>query len=316
MRLVIFLLIGITGYLGLHMAVLRKPLTIGYIHTAYERKQAYAETIPGRKLVVVGGSSSLYSVRCQAIAAELGMPCVNMAVTAGIGIDLILAKAEPVIGPGDVVLIPLEYDFYRYGIEMLEGNSVANQYVATYDRALLATFGWHRRVAALFSLSFQDIFGSTLEMALAARGIQRRFSVDHLTPQGDMSGHVDASEYAAYLAQLKGAPAEAPLPESEGLRLLKDFIARQHTRGARVIGTFPTTIDDGPAPPAHYDAVRTWWRNHGDGFVDLGNNGRYPRAAFFDTHYHLAEPAQIEHSRALAGVLRDLVKSGPGGSGT
>ena len=306
MHLILAMLAGIILYLGLNLGILRKPLTIGYIRTAYDFKQAYADSVRVPKIVVVGGSSNLFGVRCETIAAETGMPCVNMAVTAGIGIDLILAKADPAIRPGDVLLIPAEYDFYHMDGEIIANNSVANQYVVTYEPALLSRFDLHRRAAALLSLSLQDVYTSAVEMALQAHGFQRRFTISQLTTQGDLSGHTltKAADYTAYLAGLQGAVAVAPDPQSEGMRLIADFVAGHRANGVRVFSAFPPTIDDGPVQLAGYDAIRSWWQTNSDGFLETPNLARYPRDQFFDTHYHLAEPAQIQHSRRLGQALK------------
>jgi len=148
--------------------VLRKPLTIGYIKAAYDYKLGYARGLgDARKIVVIGGSSSLFGVRCQTIAAETGIPCVNMAVTAGLGIDLILAKAEDAIRPGDILLLPLEYDFYTAEAKVMRDNATANTYLATYDRALLARQDLPRVMASLLSLSLRDAYSALAEMSLA-----------------------------------------------------------------------------------------------------------------------------------------------------
>ena len=307
MKLFAAILLGLLAYLGLHLGVLRKPLTIGYIKAAYQAKLDYGRSLgDARKIVVVGGSSSLFGVRCETIAAETGIPCVNLAVTAGLGIDLILAKAEEAIRPGDIVLLPLEYDFYTSEAEALRTNATANTYLATYDRALLARQDGRRVMAALLALSLQDAYSSLTEMSLGAGGFQRRFTLDQLTRQGDMSGHslARAADYTAYVATLAGmAPTEIGLAKDrDGGRLIAAFIARHRQRGDHVYGTYPTTIDDGAAAPS-FLAVERFWTGAGAGFLAAPAFARYPRADFYDTAYHLAEPFQIEHSRSLARLL-------------
>ncbi len=305
MKIAALLLMGIVVYLGLNLEVLNKPLTIGYIQDAYQAKQRYADSLAGRpKIIVVGGSSSLFSVRCQLIERALATPCVNMAVTAGIGIDLILDKALAVVGPGDRVILPLEYDFYAASAQDIRENATANAYLATYDHPLLVRQAPPRLMAALFSLSLPDLYSSVVEMALQRVGFQRRFHVDQLTEQGDMSGHSSqlAAPYADYLATL---PAQAPVvdTDSAGAELIVGFVEKVTAKGAKAYGTFPASIDDGNPPAPGFAQVEGFWRRAGAGFLRLPNLGRYPRDRFFDTSYHLAEPAQIEHSRMLAESL-------------
>jgi len=307
MKLLAAILVGLLAYLGLHLGVLRKPLTIGYIKSAYEYKLDYARRLgSARKIVVIGGSSSLFGVRCQTIATETGIPCVNLAVTAGLGIDLILAKAEEAIRPGDIVLMPLEYDFYSSEAKVMRTNSTANTYMATYDRPLLARQELRRVMAALLVVSLQDAYSSVAEMGLGASGFQRRFTLAQLTPEGDMSGHslALAGEYSGYVSTLAGiVPSEIGLAsERDGGKLIAAFVDRHRQRGDHVYGTYPTTIDDGAPAPA-FAEVEEFWRRIGAGFLATPGFSRYPRADFYDTAYHLAEPFQIAHSRILASLL-------------
>jgi len=306
MKIFAFLAMGVAAYLGLNLEVLRKPLTIGYIKQAYDAKQRYAAAWGGRpKIVIVGGSSSLFSVRCQLIERALGRPCVNMAVTAGIGIDLILDKALGAIGPGDMVILPLEYDFYAATAEQIDSNATANAYLATYDHPLLLRQDRRRIAAALFSLSLRDAYSSMVEMGLERAGFQRRFRVDQLTEQGDMTGHSveRAAPYADYIASLPGIAPEVDA-DSRGAVLIRRFAAAVKDRGAMAHGTYPATIDDGGPPGPGYAQVETFWRQSGAGFLALANLGRYPRRDFYDTGYHLAEPYQIEHTEAMVRAIR------------
>jgi len=308
MRLILACLIGLAVYAGVQVGLLRKPLTVGYIREAYDLKTAYARSLGAqRKIVVVGGSSSLYGVRCQVLAARTGLPCVNMAVTGGIGIDLIFVKAEPVIRPGDVVLLPIEYDFFTAGDDARNGNILANTYALTYDRPLLATFDWYRRASSLFSQSLIDDLSAVTEMGLAAAGIQRRFLLSDLTPEGDMSRHTPARalQFRDTLARLKGAAPAAQVPDCFGSREIAGFVARVRAIGAHPVATQPPTIDDGPDSPRGFAAWAAFWQRLGVPVIDLPSQGRYPRAAFYDTHYHLAEPGQIAHSDQIAAGLRD-----------
>jgi hypothetical protein len=310
MKLIGFLLVGLVVYLGLVLEVIRKPLTIGYIRDAYSLKQNYAAGLGDRpKVVVVGGSSSLFSVRCQVIERVLNRPCVNMAVTAGIGIDLMLTKAMRVINSGDVVILPLEYDFYATRSEDLRANATANAYLVGYDHPLLFAQDWKRQLAALFSVSLPDFYSSAVEMGLAQTGFQRRFRLDQLTQQGDMSGHTPdlATAYVDYIGTLPGQVPQV-FVDSAGATLIAQFIKAVQTKGARVYGTDPASIDDGSPAGAGFDQVEAFWLQAGAGFIRLSNAGRHPRQEFFDTGYHLAEPYQIAHTEGMAAALKTLLE--------
>jgi hypothetical protein len=62
-------------------------------------------------------------------------------------------------------------------------------------------------------------------------------------------------------------------------------------------------------PEATRLAIRAVFIDGGARFIDLGDRGRYPRSAFFDTPDHLNEAAQIAHSRAVAAELAGILAS-------
>jgi len=314
MKLLSAIILGVFAYIGLHYSVLRQPLTIGYIKGAYDFKTQYAKSLgEARKIVILGGSSSLFGVRCQVIAEETHLPCVNMAVTAGIGIDLMLTKTEGVIHPGDIVILPLEYDFYSTKAEDLLANATANTYLATYDHSLLAQQEWRRIGTALLSLSIEDVYSSLVEMSLQTIGVQRRFRISQLTAQGDMTGNTLelAADYSSYIASVPGIVPK--VEDGAGLTLINSFIARQLQRQVHIYGTDPTTVDDGTNLAPGFLAVEQVWLQSGAKFLALPNRGRYPQNWFYDTAYHLNETGQINHSKALAEHLKTAegINNGP-----
>lgn len=306
------LLLSCAFYLVLHLGVLRKPLTVGYVRQLTALKEARVEAIGTQpKLAIVSGSNGLFSLRCAVLEEALKWPCANLALPAGIGLNLILAHAKEWLHPGDVVLLPLEYDFYAQPARAQRLGSMGNHYMATYDRSLLTQVSAERQVAALFSLSLKDALASGVEMALAAAGVKRRFHIARITPHGDMGGHGE-EEAAGYVDLLRDLPPpvwEGLNPEPGGsLDALSRFLDWASARNIRVIALPPTTAEDMVQTPDMARALRVYYADHHVRWLALPQGGRYPRTAFYDTLYHLTEPFQLRHSRLVAEEVKGLLK--------
>lgn len=81
-----------------------------YIHFWKQRKLEILDYYQGPRLVVVGGSASLYGLRSGPIARSLGMPVVNLGLHAGLGLPYLLYNATRHLRSGDIVLLVPEYE--------------------------------------------------------------------------------------------------------------------------------------------------------------------------------------------------------------
>jgi hypothetical protein len=85
--------------------------------------------------------------------------------------------------------------------------------------------------------------------------------------------------------------------------LIATFLRQAIAHGVDVIGGLPAEFADAPMPETTQDAIRTLYLSNGADFLELPNQSRYPRTAFFDTGEHLNETWQIENSKLLAQEL-------------
>jgi len=84
-----------------------------WLYEAYELKETSAEKITGNKIVIVSGSNSLFGFNSKKLENHWNIPVTNNAVHAGLGLQYILNKSQKVLNRGDIVILPIEYDFYQ-----------------------------------------------------------------------------------------------------------------------------------------------------------------------------------------------------------
>jgi hypothetical protein len=296
----------------------RRPLVVGEIQRQLDFKLARAEALGSPKLVVLAGSNGRYSHACAPLAQALALPCVNASVGVGIALDFQFALWLPRLGPGDVVLLPLEYGQYRASSAQMRGG-LHPMLMLHHHPDRLWQQGPQAVWQALAAFDLHQLVHGLGETALHAAGVTRRSSLASLTPEGDQRGHDAraAAAHAAALARARAEPTGVP-DDSDALRAVRQFLRDAAARGARVVGSLPTIPDDVPLEPATVERLRALYERAGQHWVQLPGLSRYPRHCFYDTLYHLREACQQQHSEALGdalgpvlGATRDPAPPGP-----
>jgi hypothetical protein len=284
-----------------------RPLALGFLQQQIDAKLARGASIDGPKLVIVAGSNGPYSHRCEIIEQIMAMPCVNAGVAVGIGLDYLFARWWPLLHPGDLVYLPIEEEQYSRGRLAAHLGPDAS-IMFRHDWRTLAAMPPQRWVAALFSFDLPDALMGPIEIALVASHFHdpRQDMTGGTNEWGDHIGHT-----AAIAASNQGVLASATshhatadeIRTGDGSALIATFLRQASAHGVDVIGGLPAEFADAPMPETTQDAIRTLYLSNGADFLELPNQSRYPRTAFFDTGEHLNETWQIENSKLLAQEL-------------
>lgn len=300
-------------YLVLFAAVFDRPLTLGALRARIDANLTRGATLQTPKLVILAGSNGPYSHRCEIIEPIVGRPCVNAGIAVGIGLDYLFVRWRPLLRPGDIVYLPLEEAQYprpRATTELGPDAAI----MLRHDWATLVTLPLHRQLAALFASNLRGAVMSVLETILVQDGFHdpREATTGAFNAWGDHVGHTlrqGKDNQRVLAAIVPFHPTAEQIRQGYGSELVAGFIDWARPRGIQVIGGLPTGFADSPIPQDSLTAIRAIYRDHGAVFLQLPNDSRYPRSAFFDTADHLNEPAQIRHSVALARALNSLTRT-------
>lgn len=309
-RLLLGLLVSVGVYVAINV-VLSHRQDSRFVRDLSIPKVATAASLQGqRKILIVGGSNALYGMRCAVLRERLQLPCVNLTTGVPVGLDILLTRARPFIEPGDIVLTPFEYEFFSEDEQTILTKRLGNTYLLAFDRELMLQLGWHKALAAIFGMSFEDMISRTVERVLVETGILIPWhNRARITPEGDIAGATKEVGFD-YVASLERATAYGPAPSMlatdpvpYGTRMIRGFLHEMRRRGVTTIGMLPTTFDDARLEPAYATHLRSLYEECGGLFLDLPNEARYPREMFYDMAYHLAEPAQLQHSEQVAAMI-------------
>ena len=309
------LMLGAVAWLAVWIALIVGELGAPHqdniwLKGAYSVKQKAIEAMePGRKLLAVGGSATMFGVDSQELGTLTGLPTINFGVNAGVGTYALPAMADPFISPGDVILMPLEYMLLLwdgrpgYGTlswtlehpEFLRRWQITPAFLGLWQLPLRRVYEGYRGVPDGY----------------VTRGT---YGPHQLGPTGDQLRSSKAEQTSGQLDRLKTRKPTNPLLErlqhtKVGLNEWAYWWDRWQARGACLLVV---------PPPFMKHAVygESKWRSFFSAIPDRVNaaGGHYlgqPEQAFFplsdmfDTAYHLTAEARIEYTRWIAkAVLR------------
>lgn len=321
-------------YLGLFLAQFGAPIQAEYwLRDALILKRRAAEQAGPGKLLVLGASSTIFGVDSPELERRLGRPVVNFGLHASFPLSYLTDLAGRHVLPGDVVLLPLEYEFYSRG----------NAYSTWFIRQMIAWNHAHFRempLAERFRLVTRyrpsRIFRTLLikaraERVYAARPARRLrseeaviaeaeriwasgdhrpgYGIENLNRHGDavLSPGVFAGRGSDYhlRAGLRFHPAAA--------RTLLEFSELCRRRGARLIVTWPPAMLGGKRHVRGETAQRALamigarLREMGIETAGSPEDFFYERELFYDSPYHLNAEGRRRRTHALLEALGPLL---------
>lgn len=281
------------------LGIARSSAEIAWVASLYADKTRIAETVNGPRILVVGGSGTLFSFDAEVATKRLGRPVVNYGTHAGLGLGYILDRAGRILRPGDVVLLAPEY-------EILQQQSAANEYAiqltAFYDRAYL------RRLPLTESFRYMLGYDVLPSLAVGARVALHRPPAQRtditLDSFGDARGNT--------VAQSKGG---LPLDSVSDKRpisgiaeaALRRFMEEAKARQVQVIAIPPALVET----PASQSAVfQAFQQSRAALFTRLGiaqlgvpPDGFLPPSDMYDSVYHANDRGRARYTGRILAIL-------------
>ena len=125
-------------------------------------KESLLHRTPSPKIIVIGGSNTIFNIDSKLIGDATGLPTINLGLHAGLGLEFMLNEIRPFLKSGDRVIIMPEYaQFYGdlfYGSRILTRlvtlNPHAFQYIRTWGQylALIKSAGLEARNKIVYLL--------------------------------------------------------------------------------------------------------------------------------------------------------------------
>lgn len=103
-----------SAYIYLYFWQIGRPVVAEWwLKNTIEKKEILSDSTPGPRIVIISGSNSLFGISGDVIEKKTGMKVVNLALHASLDIDYLAYILRRNIRSGDIVIAPLEYEYYR-----------------------------------------------------------------------------------------------------------------------------------------------------------------------------------------------------------
>ena len=249
-------LLALIAYISLIPALGPTPVTAEYWvqELLVIKRDIIRRYANDRKIIIASGSSTLFSIDAKLLSEQLGLPVINYGLMGGMPLERILEETDAASSKNDIVVLPLEPDYYcREEIigfdEWVLRNAVAWDHVywgklSLYDRLtairhlgfkfplemLMARFDTVFRPAItqprLFTLNAAAVLDKFAKQPPLADNL---YSVYSMSPFGDIR-NTNGSDYT-------GDPRRADQPIkicAHTLERLKAFTSQQKAKGVSV----------------------------------------------------------------------------------
>ncbi len=115
----IFIFIFFSLYILLFFYQLGSPKNAEWwVNNMYYYKDFRAENIKQKKIIIIGGSNSLLGINSETIEEKTGYPVSNLSTHAALDMSFLYYKIKQHINEGDIVVLPLEFEYYSRNSEI------------------------------------------------------------------------------------------------------------------------------------------------------------------------------------------------------
>lgn len=314
--------LGFAVMLGLYMAAvyaqLGAPTAMSDWCSEINRKKldAAAHT-PSPKLVLLGGSATLFGIKASLLESELHVPTVNAASHAALGMAYLLDYGKQFLRPGDTVMLIPEFELLDYG----EGNRRGWASAMYVDYILARAPGYYRNLPVSDQMEIALVMPfKRLASGLASRirpeqpiryAVYNAYDPAMVDAHGDMTGHTAQRrpETCPVRDERVCEPLVAGLSRhASGLPLLAGFCKWAAANQIRVLAGFPNMgaipAYDQPAALAVETQLRGFFAALGVPMIGRLHDALIPLADCFDTNYHPTDEASVRRSSRLAEQLK------------
>lgn len=305
-----FLLLALTVFF---IEALHKTVTLldqkNAFTAALAEKHSRAASLPSPKILLVGGSGVLFCYNSALLEQLTGLPVVNTALLAPLGMRFILSDIEKYVSKGDYVLASFEYDNNK-----LEGDLDTQLGVADF---LPETRGLIRfpsdPVERLKAEVRHRLFSFwKIPMLLENPTVEDPYSI-YFRKAFNSHGDIISHENNFPRGVQSGGEKILPFNLSEETEYLNAFAGRIRDKGAVIFYNYPAV------PSGYCDDAREAFDRLQTGFaanlrvpvLSEPESNCYPDSLFFDSYFHLKAEARDLHTRKVAAGLLKLITRDP-----
>jgi len=278
----------------------------------YKIKFSRANSLNIPKLVVVSGSNADSGISCKMIQEETGVVCANGAGNVALGTDYILSIARSLIKPGDIVILPLEYELYVD----LKLNDQLIDYVFARDPKYFKSADLMTQIRLISGISFERLILGIISKTKIIKSKTVGESYKFINEYGDRINirEADMTEKELKLiTEAKPIIISGYVKSSHNMIRISKFVDWCHKNNIKVIATWPNTISFEVYKESRYQeffqSIEDFYKNLSVPLLGKPIDFMYDKSMFYDSVYHLNDRGVSHRTRQLIDLLRPYIQS-------
>ena len=305
------LVAGLTFHLALFYFNLGSPnAQEQYLNEWFEKKDAYASSITGQKIMFISGSNTLFGVDAEKIGKEFGIPTVNYGTHGGLSYYT-LHRAKKHLHSGDIAILPLEYAFYIYHKDNNEIEFI--NYILGYDPTFFEKYSAKSKILFISNANTKDLLKMATKRLLPRPPSEHPYDAKYLNTNGDMTYYSDKQQKVpnAILNSTTSTVFKDPPLTTDAKNELSNFINYCHENNITVYAAWPNylwkekTFSGDDLEGIH--AIEKFYCEHNVEILGNYTDCLYDENLFYDATYHLNAEGKRIHTEYLIQLLRDKV---------
>ena len=253
------------------------------------------------KIVVVGGSNTIFNINSRTISDLVGYPVVNMGLHAGLGLMFMLNEIEPAIRKGDIIIIMPEYaQFYR---ELFFGGRIVTRLLSLNPRFIRYVSTRQQIFEIMKGLGLET--RSKIVYLLGQSADEETYSRSAFNECGDLMAELVGDQPLAQLAGETYKIRRLDEINKPAIQELNDFYARMQVCGANVYLALPAIpIEKYSDNRIEINDLYSYLKENLEiPILFSPKTALVPARDFYDTYYHLNTNGRERYTTVLLNHL-------------
>jgi len=253
------------------------------------------------KIVVVGGSNTIFNINSRTITDLVGYPVVNMGLHAGLGLIFMLNEIEPAIRKGDIIIIMPEYaQFYR---ELFFGGRIVTRLLSLNPRFIRYVSTRQQIFEIMKGLGLET--RSKIVYLLGQSADEETYSRSAFNECGDLMAELVGDQPLAQLAGETYKIRRLDEINKPAIQELNDFYARMQVCGANVYLALPAIpIEKYSDNRIEINDLYSYLKENLEiPILFSPKTALVPARDFYDTYYHLNTNGRERYTTVLLNHL-------------
>lgn len=306
-----------------------------WVRDLFILKSHQADKIKEQKIVIMAGSNGLYGFESPLIEKETGIKTINMSLHAGLSLGFILDRKKLRLKPGDMVVLPLEFECYSRTSVF---NNVTNEAIISWDkdfyddlplwdkikfisscsplRVATGVFQKYIRKSTRYKIDREEIIGKAEHVwAKEEKAEEGKIQYRLINRYGDIMGN-KGTKHKRLKGQTYGGFSSGKWKISSYCKqALREFLDYCNKKNVRVFITWPCTLKSksfnlkNKHVTANAEKIKKFVSSLGVPMLGSLGDYHFKIDYFFDSGYHVNyKGRRLRTERFLTHLLKYLKK--------